>query len=179
MHKAEQDRKCTQFFMGLNEVYTIVRGIILMMNPLLTMAQAFSILVQEEIQREVKPSICMSLASTSLSASSRASTSLSANSGRENFRTNYSQNKSTNGNVYRGPPNQSQHVNITYLFPDINKANLFYDYCKKARHTEDKCYRLHGFPQNFKFTRGRNSGSAGTAHTTCNAPWAMFRELKA
>lgn len=42
--------------MGLNEVYTVVRGSILMMNPLPTMAQAFSILIQEEKQREVRPS---------------------------------------------------------------------------------------------------------------------------
>ncbi|XP_015159452.1 uncharacterized protein [Solanum tuberosum] len=55
MHKAELDRRLIQFFMGLNEVYTIVRGSILMMNPLPTMAQAFSILFQEERQREVKP----------------------------------------------------------------------------------------------------------------------------
>ncbi|XP_015165125.1 uncharacterized protein [Solanum tuberosum] len=75
-----------------------------------------------------------------------------------------------NGNVYRGPPNQSQHVNQTYHFPDINRENLFCDYCKKAGHTEEKCYRLHGFPQNFKFTRGRNSGSAASAHANCDAP---------
>lgn len=56
MHKAEQDRCLIQFLMGLNEVCTVVRGIILMMNPLPTMAQAFSILIQEEKQREVRPS---------------------------------------------------------------------------------------------------------------------------
>lgn len=39
MHKAEQDRRLIQFLMGLNKVYTIVRGSILMMNPLPTIAQ--------------------------------------------------------------------------------------------------------------------------------------------
>ncbi|XP_015168590.1 uncharacterized protein [Solanum tuberosum] len=48
MHKAEQDRRLIQFLMGMNEVYTVVRGIILMMNPLPSMAQAFSLLIQEE-----------------------------------------------------------------------------------------------------------------------------------
>ncbi|XP_049393321.1 uncharacterized protein LOC125857737 [Solanum stenotomum] len=38
MHKAEQDRRLIQFLMGLNEAFTIVRGSILMMNPLPTMA---------------------------------------------------------------------------------------------------------------------------------------------
>ncbi|XP_049371623.1 uncharacterized protein LOC125836494 [Solanum verrucosum] len=43
MHKAEQDRRLIQFLMGLNEVYTVVRGNILMMNPLPSMGQAFSL----------------------------------------------------------------------------------------------------------------------------------------
>lgn len=42
MPKAEQDRRLIQFLMGLNKVYTTVRGNILMMNPLPSMAQAFS-----------------------------------------------------------------------------------------------------------------------------------------
>ncbi|XP_075087858.1 uncharacterized protein LOC142169836 [Nicotiana tabacum] len=45
MHKAEQDKRLIQFLMGLNEVYTIVRGSILMMNPLPTLAQAFSLFI--------------------------------------------------------------------------------------------------------------------------------------
>ncbi|PHT82188.1 hypothetical protein T459_15203 [Capsicum annuum] len=40
------------------------------------------------------------------------------------------------------------------------RSHIFCDYCKKPGHTEDKCYRLHGFPQDFKFTKGRNSASA-------------------
>ncbi|XP_009630157.1 uncharacterized protein [Nicotiana tomentosiformis] len=45
MHKAEQDRRLIQFLMGLNEVYTVVRGSILMMNPLPSIAQAFALLI--------------------------------------------------------------------------------------------------------------------------------------
>ncbi|XP_015166201.1 uncharacterized protein [Solanum tuberosum] len=47
-HKAEQDRRLIQFLMGLNEVYTVIRGSVLMMSLLPSMAQAFSILIQEE-----------------------------------------------------------------------------------------------------------------------------------
>lgn len=37
---------------------------------------------------------------------------------------------------------------------------LFCDYCKKkSGHTKEICYRLHGFPQNIKFTRGKNTTS--------------------
>ncbi|KAH0653499.1 hypothetical protein KY289_031177 [Solanum tuberosum] len=34
LHKAEQERRLIHFLMGLNEVYTVVRGSILMVNPL-------------------------------------------------------------------------------------------------------------------------------------------------
>ena len=42
MFKVDQDRKLIQFLMGLNEVYTVIRGNILMLNPLPSLAQTFS-----------------------------------------------------------------------------------------------------------------------------------------
>ena len=35
------------------------------------------------------------------------------------------------------------------------KPSLLCSYCKKPGHSIDKCYRLHGFPANFKFKGGR------------------------
>lgn len=32
---------------------------------------------------------------------------------------------------------------------------MFCKYCKKRGHLIDKCYKLHGFPSNFKFSKGR------------------------
>ncbi|XP_075095169.1 uncharacterized protein LOC142173471 [Nicotiana tabacum] len=54
-YKAEQDRRLIQFLMGLNETYTVIRGSILMMNLLPTLAQAFFLQIQDEKQREIKP----------------------------------------------------------------------------------------------------------------------------
>lgn len=51
LHKTEHDRRLIQFLVGLNEVDTTIRGNILMMNPLPSMAQAFALLVWEEKQR--------------------------------------------------------------------------------------------------------------------------------
>ena len=49
---AQQDRqKLMQFLMGLNESYSIVRGQILLMNPLPSVRQAYSSICQEEKQR--------------------------------------------------------------------------------------------------------------------------------
>ncbi|KAH0755232.1 hypothetical protein KY290_025502 [Solanum tuberosum] len=47
LHKAEQDMRLIHFLMGLNEMYTTVRGSILMMSTLPSIAQAFAILCQE------------------------------------------------------------------------------------------------------------------------------------
>ncbi|XP_049370379.1 uncharacterized protein LOC125835296 [Solanum verrucosum] len=83
IHKAEQNMRLIHFLMGLNEVYTTVRGSILMMSDLPSMTQAFVILSQEERHREVKPHNHIILDFTSLT------TSASTSNGK-GFKTNYS-----------------------------------------------------------------------------------------
>ncbi|KAL3357038.1 hypothetical protein AABB24_017622 [Solanum stoloniferum] len=83
VYKGEQDRRLVQFLMGLNKIYTAIRGSILMMNPLPSMAQAFSLLVQDEHQREIKPSNHLTLDSTVLHAGTDKPT---------HYKTNYSTN---------------------------------------------------------------------------------------
>lgn len=68
------------------------------------------------------------------------------------FSTNYTQQRNIVGNdIHRGsyPPNRSQ---------------LFCDYCKKPGHTKHKCYKLHKFHKDFKFTKGKNMVSAANVH---------------
>lgn len=38
-------------------------------------------------------------------------------------------------------------------------SNVSCKYCKKPRHKIEKCYRLHDFPQDFKFTKNKSSAS--------------------
>ncbi|XP_019261720.1 PREDICTED: uncharacterized protein LOC109239589 [Nicotiana attenuata] len=47
------------------------------------------------------------------------------------------------------------------LFQDENPGplTLFRKYCKKHGHIIDKCYKLHGFPTNFKFTKSRKAAA--------------------
>lgn len=66
------------------------------------------------------------------------------------YRSNVTNNSSSG--YFTGSSNPSNHY----------KAHLFCDYCKKSGHTEEKCYRLHGFPQDFKFTKGRRVGGTTT-----------------
>ncbi|XP_055814134.1 uncharacterized protein LOC129883516 [Solanum dulcamara] len=69
-----------------------------------------------------------------------------ASSTSTSFRTNYAPYKSSGSNR---PP---------------NNFNLFYEYCRKLVHTKDKCYKLHVFPPNFKFTQGKNTRTTTIAH---------------
>ena len=146
MHKAEQDRRLIHFLMGLNEVYTAVRGNILMMSNLPTMAQAFAILSQEEKQRKMKPINHMVLESTSLNASVSSqnnatnnatnSSSYRGNTNRGNG--NYNSTAYNNNNAFRGSSNTG------------NRSNMFCEYCKRSGHVKDRCYKLHGYPTNTK-----------------------------
>ncbi|KAH0754603.1 hypothetical protein KY290_024873 [Solanum tuberosum] len=106
--------------MGLNGMYTTIRGNILMMNTLPNMAQDFVILSQEEKQRKTNNS-----------------------AGYKGFRTNYSSSRggaTNSGNtntkaVFRG--NSS-----------TRRSSLFCYYCRKPGHTKDRCYKLQGYPSN-------------------------------
>ncbi|KAK6789352.1 hypothetical protein RDI58_013151 [Solanum bulbocastanum] len=67
--RVENDRRLILFLICLNEVYTAARSNILMMNPLPSLAQTFSFLVQDEKQREIKPCGQLFMESSSLHAS--------------------------------------------------------------------------------------------------------------
>nr|XP_009775479.1 PREDICTED: uncharacterized protein LOC104225398 [Nicotiana sylvestris] len=82
------------------------------------MAQAFSLLIQDEKQREIKPNNQLSIESTSLNVNS---------SGPSPFRTNFSPSYNYSGN---------------------NRDRPMCDFCKSPGHTRYKCYKLHGYPQN-------------------------------
>ncbi|KAI3781074.1 hypothetical protein L2E82_11073 [Cichorium intybus] len=55
----ENDQRLIQFLMGLNDDYGNIRGSILMMKPLPSINQAYTILIQDEKQREESASIKM------------------------------------------------------------------------------------------------------------------------
>ncbi|XP_070017979.1 uncharacterized protein [Nicotiana sylvestris] len=42
---------------------------------------------------------------------------------------------------------------------DQNKSPLLCKYCKKPGYLVDRCYKLHGFPPNFKFTKGKQTAA--------------------
>lgn len=64
-----------------------------------------------------------------------------------------------------------------------SNTNVSCKYCKKPGHTVDKCYRLHGFPLDVKFTKNKKSAScvqtepSFTSSThACASPTTQFFE---
>lgn len=120
LDKYENIMKLSQFLMGLNDLYTPVRGQLLMMQPTPTLSQAFSLLIQEESQREfaknsqspIADSMAMNVKYTNLSK----------------FKSNTQQT---------GVGNAQRKVS----------SDTYHDYCQNAGHTKDKCFCLHGYPE--------------------------------
>ncbi|XP_075101826.1 uncharacterized protein LOC107805052 [Nicotiana tabacum] len=123
--------KMKKLWEELSTLSVKIRGSILMMNPLPSMAQPFCLLVQEEKQREIRPSNQLVMKSASLNVNT---------TGSNNFRTNYLPNNKYFGN---------------------NRSRPMCDYCKKPGHTKDKCYKLHGYPQNFQNTQNPSKNYKG------------------
>lgn len=88
------------------------------MNPLPSMAQAFALLVQEEKQREFKASSQMFAEASSMKFSMLASAPGPPGGRQQQFKTNYSFSSNNNG-----------------------RSRPLCDYCKKLRHTKDKCFK--------------------------------------
>ncbi|KAG8495219.1 hypothetical protein CXB51_012817 [Gossypium anomalum] len=111
-----------QFLMGLNETYSAIRSQILLMLPLPTVSQAYSMLMQEEAQR---------LHASGPVASKPTSV----------FSANAAQKKRFNG---------------------------ICDHCKVKGHKRENCFRLIGYPPDFKFTKRKtvNSGNSVVTHVT-------------
>ena len=143
--KREEKQKLIQFLMGLNDSYSVIRGNILMMNPLPSIGQVYSMLTQEEKQREVQATTHFLADSASLSAD--------VYRGHQTGTPTYKRQAERIEGQPSGNPGGFRRSERS----EGNKAfsSQFCNYCKKPGHLVDKCYKLHGFPPSFKFTKGR------------------------
>ena len=92
-----------------------------MMNPLPSTAQAFSLLIQEEIQREFRPA----------SRTLMESTSLNVNASRGSI-------TGIGYIIYFSSNNDSGN--------DNNRNVIICEFFEKQGHTKEKCYKLHRYP---------------------------------
>ena len=144
MHKREQNQKLLQFLMGLNDDYSAIRGNILMMTPLPSISQVYSMLIQEEKQREIRSSGHFLADSASLAV--------------ESHRPNQ---------FYKGKVDKPDTFSTKFTGSDqgrferneVKKPGLFCSYCKRSGHVMDRCYKLHGFPPSSRFKGGRRTAA--------------------
>ncbi|KAK9672433.1 hypothetical protein RND81_12G100400 [Saponaria officinalis] len=113
--KFQQDQRVVQFLMGLNESYNVIRGTILMQNPLPSVASVYNNLIQEEKQREIQNAGHFNAESSSL----------------------YAKNTKTIGYQHYSKPDYKGKGPVTDTRRDISC-----NYCKKPGHTIDRCYKL-------------------------------------
>ena len=117
--------------MGLNDCYQAVRSNILMMNPLPTVSQASSIVLQEEQQRTIKlPPIPVNNESVAFVSQQRT----------QNFHRNIAPYSASM------PPHSSagfqSYPGMTKRSAQHQPNSVQCNYCKKLGHTIDKCYKL-------------------------------------
>lgn len=128
---AKEAEHAMSFLMGLNSNYAQVRGQILLMDPIPSVNKIFSLIIQEERQTNIGNS-----STPTLAFNTRVNTSSNIN--------HNSNNMSNNNKPKSNPPYKS-----------FRKDSPFCMHCNKTGHTQEKCYRLHGFPPGY-----RNSNSS-------------------
>ncbi|XP_074352914.1 uncharacterized protein LOC141692072 [Apium graveolens] len=112
----DKNLQLTQFLMGLNDSFTGIRGQILLMTPLPSLNQSYSMLLQEEKQRE--------------------------NSGGGGFS---SETMAMMVKAYPNNKAQGTN-NISYGVKKGPESSVVCDYCHMTGHLRDKCYCIHGYP---------------------------------
>jgi Reverse transcriptase (RNA-dependent DNA polymerase) len=113
-----QLEKVVQFLMGLNDSYSTIRSQILTMDPLPNLGKTYSLVLQEERQRAVCMPTVQPLESAALAAGSE---------------------RQPNNTFGRGRGRGSNKGGRTQDRPHC-------DYCGMIGHTQEKCYKLHGYP---------------------------------
>ncbi|XP_043693327.1 uncharacterized protein LOC122643815 [Telopea speciosissima] len=105
------------FLQGLNDSYSAVRSQILLMDPLPTMAKAYSLLLREERQRSLHESRAVPLNQAAITA--QHSSSLTNNSSKR-------------------PPRTGSKGN--------NRPHYHCNFCNMDGHSDSRCFKQHGYP---------------------------------
>ncbi|XP_074305023.1 uncharacterized protein LOC141639955, partial [Silene latifolia] len=130
--KHDQIQRLIKFLMGLNDSYKTQRGNILMMDPLLTINVAYSLIIQEEKQREIASQSPISLDNSAMAARSNERCYILHPELRKKKMAAYTQSyetqhKNDEGKTLHGNPHMSQptasekYSQIVSNFNNLNK----------------------------------------------------------
>ncbi|KAL4575087.1 hypothetical protein LXL04_021928 [Taraxacum kok-saghyz] len=119
------------FLMGLNDSYAQLRGQVLLMDPIPSVNRIFSLVIQEERHRDVNMI--------------QQNDTVMAFNVRSNNNTGSNQSQSYK-HQSQGQPRQFTNNNSK----NYRKDSPFCTHCKRTGHTQEKCYRLHGFPPGYR-----------------------------
>lgn len=119
--------------MGLNELYGPARSHILMMNPLPNVDKAYAMIVLDESQRVTSG---MRTRGDILEATTMYASKM-----------NYGNRNTIHGDrgVYAGRESYNGKKKVNWY--------LFCDHCKMHGHTKNICYKLVGYPEDWKFIK--------------------------
>uniref|UniRef100_A0A803LI92 Retrotransposon Copia-like N-terminal domain-containing protein n=1 Tax=Chenopodium quinoa TaxID=63459 RepID=A0A803LI92_CHEQI len=113
------------FLMKLNEHYTSVRCNILMLNPLPNLSQAYRLLIQEERHKEL------------------STMHMNGKGNQESMV--FAERKKSNQQFQRNTNYRTRSQTNTR-----SGSSLFCNHCNRPGHSIDNCWKLHGYPANFK-----------------------------
>nr|XP_033508524.1 uncharacterized protein LOC104120500 [Nicotiana tomentosiformis] len=162
--KSLEDQRLIQFLMGLNDIYAQARGNILMMNPLPSIDVAYSLLLQDENQREVYANAHFNSESVSFMADGEAkqpNSQLLADFAAFMITGQGKNYQKLRSQTQRGAAISPKYNNSGQKFVKLQQRfkgkkkynpNVSCTYCGKAGHTQEDCYRIIGFPEDFEFT---------------------------
>lgn len=150
-----EQQRLVQFLSGLNESFAQVKGQIMLMIPTPNINEAYAMAVQDESQRAKAASI------SNLEIGAQAMT----------YNTGHVANPMASNAGY-GANVVGYNTGQTYTGGYKQKNQLYCDYCKYKGHTRDVCYKLVGYPADFKPKRknfGRNATAAHVQMDKCTA----------
>jgi hypothetical protein len=135
-----------QFLMGLNDSFSAVRAQILLTDPLPPLNKVFSLIIQEEKQREISVN-SMSHESAALLTKSVLNPSSSQ---------------------MNEPTALMTKSNLGSRFAKPNFRKPICSHCGLSGHTIEKCYKVHGFPPRFKFTKTKPQNQYSSSQHLAN-----------
>ncbi|XP_071713580.1 uncharacterized protein [Rutidosis leptorrhynchoides] len=128
----DQRKRLMQFLMGLDECYANIRGQILLMNPLPTVAKAYGMVRQEEKQRE--------------NFTPKTNTgSIALSTYTNNYKNNNTGSRWNNNTKYT-PSTSTKYTLFTLERKSSYKKGVYFDNCGLKGHLKVECYKIVSYP---------------------------------